>query len=596
MMHFIEIDEKKCDRCFKCLRGCPTKAIAFTDSSHHIVNALCVKCGWCQLHCPKQALTIQSDLTKVLRLLHAGIKVAVSLAPSYTSAFDVPPQEVIRALYRLGFSYVEETAIAAEWVSLAYESYIVNKAPANLITTCCPSANLYIEQRYPSLLPLLAPVVSPMILHGRMLKEKLGSDYQVVFIGPCLAKKAEACQDTISDSIDYVLTFNAIASKLDLSGIGAKGLNRDQLERGELATTSLSPTLRGAAYPMGSSLFDRTFTTLGNVHYRHISAEGIEQLDDLLSSFSKSTMTGYCAEVNMCHGSCINGPDMPHQSMQYYLRLDQAKSHLEQLKRVDVRGDDTRDKHTSEAVILVDMHGLLRRGFEPRPQSFESPNPMDIKEVLVAMNKFTDDDLLNCGACGYNRCEDKAIAILRGHAVKSMCLPYMKSIVDGLSYAIYDQSPNPICIIDERLRFSAYNKAFARDFSIKSANLKGKSCDGLIPESLFKQNEMGFTGAFTVDYIDKSYVANTLWLADQKAFLCILTDVSHSESQKEALQCLKKETLKSCESVINQQMTMVQEVAGMLGESVAHSKLQLDQLKRLIEKEARESYDGSIFP
>lgn len=244
-MKFIEFDKEKCDNCYKCLRICPTKAISFNKEDRKIMDHLCIKCGLCQTSCPREALKIKSRLEEVMSLINQGEKIAVSIAPSFVGAFALEnPGSMAHALKAIGFTYIEETAIGAEMVADLYDEYIEKGDGRNIITSCCPSANYLIEQHYPFLISSIIPVVSPMIAHGLSLKKRYGKDTKVVFIGPCLAKMAEA--EEIQGAIDSVLTFEEL-DKL----IKKKERRLYDYEPMEFDYVSQS---RGRAFPLGGSL------------------------------------------------------------------------------------------------------------------------------------------------------------------------------------------------------------------------------------------------------------------------------------------------------------------------------------------------------
>jgi iron only hydrogenase large subunit-like protein len=315
---FIEFDHHKCDECYKCLRVCPTKAIKFTDHSRDIINSLCIKCGICQASCPQSALTIQNDRHKIKKQIHLGSKIAVSLAPSFAAAFeDQDPKRIITALRTLGVTWVEETGVAAELVSRNYEAMLETMGTENVLTTCCPSANYLVQHYYPELLDAMLPVVSPMIAHGKLLKEKYGAACYTVFIGPCLAKKAEAEE---MPYIDAVLTFNELAEWLEDEGIPYRQLPPGIFDE--------KATIRGMAYPMGGSLFKNDRQTPIHSGYRMIRADGIDRCKDLLETLKIGGIKNYCIEMNICSGSCINGPDMPYDGLKFFQRKDRMLDYL----------------------------------------------------------------------------------------------------------------------------------------------------------------------------------------------------------------------------------------------------------------------------
>ncbi len=566
-MKFIAFDPHNCDSCYKCLRVCPTKAISFSGDQRAIIDALCIKCGLCQSSCTQNALTIQNDKFKIRKALLTGKKIAVTLAPSYSGAFlSTSPGKLIGALKQLGFKWIEETAVAAEFVSLQYENHLASHTPRNMITTSCPSANLFLEQRYPELIPLMPPIVSPMIAHGRMLKQKLGPEWQVVFIGPCLAKKAEA--EEIPHSIDYVLTFNELHHWLEEAKI--------DLDLVPEEPTPVPPTPRGAAYPLGGSLFNTAFRDRITDQYRFIRADGLDRLVDVFEALKANQISGYCIEMNMCIGSCVNGPDMPDTGTRYFQRKDWMVSNLERLA-CETNAPTDLQEITAE---------VMSRNFHERLPDLPFPSPDAIKTILNSMGKFSDEDQLNCGACGYASCKDKVVGIYRGYAEKTMCMPYMKSIAEGLQSAIFQSSPNPICILDETLKIREYNPAFEGTFNVNGMNLKKISIFGFLPNSLFSGlnicEDSVRSETIHLPLVDRTFLANVVPLPAQKSVLCILSDITLSEKQRHELASLKEETLSSCQQLIDKQMRMVQEIAGMLGESTAEAKVSLNRLKALV--------------
>jgi iron only hydrogenase large subunit-like protein len=173
-MRFIEFDKSLCDSCYKCLRGCPTKAISFNGNTREIVDDLCIKCGLCQLNCPQKALKFKNPINSIIGTIKSNRQTAVSIAPSYVGAFDMDDSDSMAgALKTLGFDYVEETSVGAQIVFDKYKELVKESKLANIITTCCPAANYYIESHYPEIIKNMLPVVSPMIAHGRYMKEKL---------------------------------------------------------------------------------------------------------------------------------------------------------------------------------------------------------------------------------------------------------------------------------------------------------------------------------------------------------------------------------------------------------------------------------------
>ena len=220
-MKVIDFKDAKCRHCYKCVRHCQVKAITVQQEQARILTDHCINCGKCMEICPQNAKTFASDMERVKGFLRQGLRTVISIAPSYIGVLDFDrPGQVVDALLKLGFAEVRETAEGAAMVTREYQRIIRENKMPNIITTCCPSVNDLIEKYYPECAPLMAPVVSPMVAHGRYIKKLYGDDVKVVFLGPCIAKKQEAIGDErVAGAIDAILTFEELAIWLDESKI-----------------------------------------------------------------------------------------------------------------------------------------------------------------------------------------------------------------------------------------------------------------------------------------------------------------------------------------------------------------------------------------
>ena len=210
-MNIINFAANKCKHCYKCVRTCEVKAIMVKNEQAEIMPDKCVLCGHCLQACPQTAKTLISDLDTVKGFIRDGIPTVVSVAPSYMGLLKYKTiGQVNAALKKLGFSQVRETSEGAAYVTGEYAKLLQEGKMENIITTCSPSVNELIEIYYPELIPFMAPVVSPMIAHGKLLKKEFGRETKVVFLGPCIAKKREAQDLRHAGYIDAVLNFNDI--------------------------------------------------------------------------------------------------------------------------------------------------------------------------------------------------------------------------------------------------------------------------------------------------------------------------------------------------------------------------------------------------
>jgi iron only hydrogenase large subunit-like protein/uncharacterized Fe-S cluster-containing protein len=564
-MKFIEFDVAKCDECFKCLRVCPTKAIAFTKNRRHIIDDLCIKCGLCQLQCPHGALTIKLDLQYVKNAILAGKRVVASIAPSFAGAFSMRETgQMAGALRTLGFFKVEETARGAEIISELYEARISESKLDNIITSCCPSSNDLIQRYYPEILPYVIPVVSPMLAHGYDLKTRYGDDVVVVFIGPCLAKKAEAVE--IDDSIDAVITFKELENWLSETHV--------MLDACEPMPFDTPTTRRGKAYPLGGSLWKKDLKTRINPQYQYIHVDGIENCRSFLDSLSKGDLKGYCAELNICTNSCINGPDMPTESGNVYKRRDRLENYVIQ--------------SPESGVYLPVTTEITRfsRDFKAKDIPNLAVNEHQIAEVLIEMGKYTEKDQLNCGACGYASCYEKAVAIVKGHSSIDMCLDRLRHKAESLQAIIFDNSPNAICILDSERRIQEVNPAFNEIFNASKIKLTYWPIAAFIDDPIFNEisenQHYRMSKKIYVPEVERTFFSNVVSIQGGNILVGIFTDITDAEHSKEELERVKRETMITCQAVIEKQMRVAQEIASLLGETTAETKVGLNKLKQLV--------------
>ncbi len=566
-MIFIDFDEKKCDECFKCLRTCPTKAISFDGHSRKIIDELCIKCGECQQVCPQKALKIHSDVLDIKHYINTTSRVAASLAPSFASAFSVDnPLKVVTALKQLGFDYVEETGVGADAVSKEYLKYLDNNNIKNVISTCCPSANYIVEKYYPGLINNLLPVVSPMIAHGKMIKENYGIDTKVVFIGPCLAKKAEALE--FKNSVDGVLTFNELDKWLIEKNI--------YLEDLEASSFDNSCSNHGKVYPLGA-----LSTCSEKKGYDYVKVDTYESCIEILNDLEKNKLDNLFIELNVCKGSCLNGPDFPNRDMSLYERQSMIKTYLK------------KNKNSENTNLKIECRGLTR-SFSNKKIKDSPPEKKELIEILKIIDKYQDEDYLNCGACGYSTCLDKAEAYYYGYSDIYMCMPYLRSKAESLQNVIFENSPNVIFILNKDLEVQNYNPSFTKIFSNGSKNIKNSQIKEFIGSKLFEKtllNKMNYTGVKErYENLNKVFITNSLFIESHEVVVVIMTDITANEKNKEDLKYVKENTLNICQEVIDKQMRVAQNIASILGETTAETKVNLNRLRDIVLKED----DGEI--
>ena len=316
-MGIIDFKATKCKHCYKCIRNCEVKAVMIKDERAEIMPDKCVLCGKCMQVCPQSAKTLISDLDLVKGYIEAGIPTVISLAPSYMGLLTYKTiGQVNGALRKLGFADVRETSEGAAVVTAEYSRLLMEGEMENIITTCCPSVNDLIEIYYPQLIPHMAPVVSPMIAHGKMIKEELGTEVKVVFLGPCIAKKKEAGDPRHDGYIDAVLNFNDISRWLSEEEITIEDCE-------DIPFTNKNPRVN-RLYPVTNGVVNSVLATEeGRDGYRKFYVHGCRNCIDLCESMMRGGIKGCFIEMNMCSGGCIKGPTVEDESVsRFKIKLD----------------------------------------------------------------------------------------------------------------------------------------------------------------------------------------------------------------------------------------------------------------------------------
>lgn len=569
-MKLLNFSKANCKNCYKCLRTCQVKAVKIKNDQADIVEERCIGCGQCLIVCPQDARNIKSDLEDVKSAIKQNKRVIASVAPSFAGAFDMHTAgHFAAALKSLGFSIVEETAVGAEVVAQLYDNAIKNNKQKNLFTTSCPSANYLIDTYYPSLTKYLIPVVSPMLAHGKMLKQNYGYDSYVVFIGPCTAKKIEAVSFQHEGTIDAVLTFEELS----------KWMQEEELDMNSLQPQEFEATacMNGQAYP----LIGGVLNSFGDSQrYEKLRVDGIAECMEALKSIEEGFLEGVCVEFNVCTGGCMNGPGMPKHEKDFYKRQKRVKKYI------------SKKNNTISEIRSIPVGLDFSKVFVPRPIEKHLASDSELKEILEGIGKYEPSDELNCGGCGYNTCREKAQAVFEGMAEMSMCLPYMRGKAENITNVIYENTPNIIMFIDEKLNVKEINPIAQKIFGVNEEFIKDRPISIIIDEEPFKvvRDSKKSLLAQRVSYPNYGVVLlqNIIYLEKQNVILAIMSNITNEEKQRDELKRVKENAIDAAEKVIEKQMRVAQEIASLLGETTAETKITLTKLKKIALQETGE--------
>ncbi len=559
MSNCLTLKKSNCKNCYKCIRHCPVKAIRFSGNQAHIIGNECILCGQCFVVCPQNAKEIVDETEKVKVLLQGTEPVIVSLAPSFIANYTgVGIDAMRRALKKLGFYDVEETAEGATMVKTEYERMLREDDRDVLISSCCHSINLLIQKHYPAALGYLADVLSPMQAHCTDIKRRF-PNAKTVFIGPCVAKKDEA--EHYGDVVDAVLTFEELTAWLAAENITLE----QELDNTVCSRARFFPTTGGVLKTMAQE----------QPAYTYLAIDGVENCIAAIKDIIAGKLHHCFVEMSACVGSCSGGP-----VMEKYHHVSPATDYVAIASYAGARDFDVAQPHASH----------MKKTFAYIEQRSIAPSETEINSILRQMGKFKPSQELNCGSCGYDTCREKAAAIAQGKAEISMCLPFLKDKAESFSDTIVKNTPNGLIVLNEQLEVQQINDAARRIMNIRSADdVLGDQVIRILEPQVFMQvlqsgKDVHDQRVYLAEY--KRYVEQSVVHdRDSRLLICIMRDITDEQNEREKKESISRQTVEVADRVVDKQMRIVQEIASLLGETAAETKIALSKLKESISNE-----------
>lgn len=558
---YIYTEKNDCQDCYKCIRKCPVKAIKIEKQSASILQENCVYCGYCTISCPMGAKKVREDISSVKYLLQKNEDVIVSLAPTWVSEFpDFNKHEIISLLKKLGFSKISETALGAEIISTHIKNTLLNDKPGVHISPCCPSSVELIQKYYSSYSKHIIKVDTPMLAHGKFLREHYGNNVKVVFIGPCISKKGEA--DNNPGVIDVVITFNRLKEWLKDEGLLEEHPESDNKHKFEPFESN-----KGSLYPITGGMIAALRDKNKSAEVNYMSFSGINTIIPILNDLEKlENHAPVFLELMSCVEGCICGPGTSTEdaaALKRTLILKNYKS-LNNNSSVPKLEQSLLNNYGNSQEILVSPH-----------------TESEIDEILKSIGKRLKTDELNCGGCGYEDCREFAKAILSDKAERSMCVSYMKRVAQDKASLLLQRIPYGVVIVDEELKVQESNKIFA-DFAGQEAvlafeakpGLEGADLTKLIPyyqyfSNLFHSRENVLEQDI---HSGPHHLHLSIFKLDNQNLLC---GIIHN---LRAPEITREEIIKRTRKVIRENLSTVQKIAFYLGENASNMETLLNSI------------------
>ncbi|MCW3787346.1 [Fe-Fe] hydrogenase large subunit C-terminal domain-containing protein [Plebeiibacterium sediminum] len=551
--------ENDCMDCYKCIRNCPSKAIKITEQKASIIDELCIYCGRCVSVCPANAKQIRDGVSRVKQLIKSGTTTIASVAPSFRSEFPhFTDEEFITQLTNLGFNYISETALGAQIVTGHTEQFLKARNKGVYISSACPGVVELIKKYYPQHVVNIIPFLSPMLAHAKSLKANGGKDTKIVFIGPCIAKKAEA--DNWPSLVDTAITFNELKewiNESDKPETNSKGKTIDFYP--ERATN-------GNIYPIEGGMIN-TFGK-GTNNLLKLSFAGIDEVKKVLNTLNTIQHDGpVFLELLLCEGGCINGPGCSEDNNPVQRKIEILNSKPKEnttKKENPILLNIECDYFGQNAVILPDY------------------KPEDIQEALYSIGKHSPKDELNCGSCGYNTCREFAMATLSGMAETNMCVSHLKKIAHHQATLLLKKIPSGVILVDSDLNIKEINQSCLNMLQLQNNFDSQHINSDLVNKSI---NELGyFTEHFTTaihtgkEYNQLPVVQNgksfQLSIFNIQKYKLVAGIIQNFENKEFRSDIIEKRT----RIVIKKNMETVQKIAALLGENASFTDSLLNSI------------------
>ncbi len=563
MKHFpfpiVNKDNSNCLDCYRCLRKCPIDAIEFSSGRARIITESCVVCGECIRECPQKTKRIISDMDFVIKALSEKKPLVLSLGEVAILAAKMPIGDLADKAYDIGFDLVEELDILEEDVMREVTDY-VRCSDKLVLSSHCPVIVNLVEQHYPEWLENLLPLTSLASMHAKDLKKRY-PNHLVVHASCCTAEFYNRQND---EDIDYLITLSELERIIRYN---------PKVRNHEEAKTPYYLEYSGG---YGFSIVGNTSSRLledGVCERDSIEwYSGLGSCIDILKKKDERLCDNVqFLELMACDSGCISSVDIMHPDSLFGRCLE--------IKQ-----------YNADRMYLP----TFKMSTPLTPATFKNnryePEILDNKAIRAEMDacfKDTDAKPLNCGACGYNTCYEKSAAVVRGEAEREMCISYMKAKAESFANSVVNNIESGLVVFDEDFVILQLNPYLKKLFGPYKLDVGMKISDFFDVNYMRRTVEKGeVVRNVMIAYKDLDlWTQQTIQPLDNERYVAFIVDISEREKQREQFNKVKSELLVNANQVIDDQMRTAQEIASLLGETTAVTKIALLNLINEFEKE-----------
>ncbi len=422
----ISVDSEKCVNCHRCIAVCPSKFCNDGSGDYVKINAdLCVGCGRCIAACKHDARKGIDDFDAFMQALKKHENVIAIVAPAVAANFRGKDLELNGWLKSIGVKAVFDVSFGAELTTKSYVEYLKNEKPNLVISQPCPALVSWIELYKPDLIPYLAPADSPMA-HTFSLIKHFYPEYascKMAAISPCFAKRHEFDENGLGD---FNVTMSSISAYLEKNNINLFDYPKTDYDN--------PPAERAVLYSTPGGLLRTAERFIPGISSKTRKIEGQPTMTEYFTELSDWIKSGRNSNYQLidclsCDRGCNCGAGTVNQNMP----LDELERFIE--KRAEERrsrlhtGTHLGKKKLNRVIDKYWRPGIYSRSYVDRSSALNAaikfPTELQLQTIFQQMGKERESDFLNCGACGYNSCEDMAIAIFNGKNKCENCHHYL---------------------------------------------------------------------------------------------------------------------------------------------------------------------------